>query len=403
MVTHYHTLGLEATASLDEIRQAYRRLAVKYHPDKNPDDKVAEERFKRVNEAYQVLSDPAKKASYDLKIQYQDAQQAYRTYQRYSPPPPNPSHGRWTPHGYRYKQRRGSVRTFTPQEERKSTYYAFGFVGVMAVIVVILVQINKAYMAKQMAEKEARRAELMLQMQDFCLSGEVDSAVWTVQQLQREGFIKGEEEDARARVMAQLYGLAEKSFYDQDYPATVYYGNLVNEGWPHEPVRDLNLWMAKSHVEMGEKDKALQRLDSLMAHYPHDVMPFMEAARLVVNDRPKDALRYYIDAISIITSQYKARYGEGYMLVMSPSEVPSYHFEIFLEVGKAYIEAEDYKMGENLLRWAVHINRKHEEGYRWLAECYTRKGEPSRGCQVIRRAISRGYLNRTTTLTGYCD
>jgi len=403
MATHYHTLGLDTTASAEEVRQAYRRLAVKYHPDKNPGDRQAEERFKRVNEAYQVLSDPAKKASYDLKINYQTAQQAYRTYQRYSPPPPNPAQGKWSPHGYRYKQRKGPIRNFSPQEERKSTYFAFGFVGVVAVIVVILVQINKAYLAKQMAEREARRDELVIQMQDYCLRGEVDSAVWSVRQLQREGFLVGEEEDARERVMAQLYRLAKSSFQDKDYPATVYYGTLVNEGWPREPVRDLNLWMAKSHVQLGEKDKALQRLDSLMVHYPYDVMPYMEAARLVKEDRPMDALRYYIDAISIITSQYKARYGEGYMLVMSPSEVPSYHFEIFLEVGKAYIEEMDYAMGENLLRWAVHINRKHEEGYRWLAECYTRKGEPSRGCQVIRRAISRGYLSRTTPLTSYCD
>ncbi|HAP63488.1 MAG TPA: hypothetical protein DCR93_29670, partial [Cytophagales bacterium] len=232
MATHYHTLGLDTTASAEEVRQAYRRLAVKYHPDKNPEDRVAEERFKRVNEAYQVLSDPAKKASYDLKINYQDAQQAYQTYQRYSPPPPNPSHGKWAPHGYRYKNRKGPIRTFTPQEERKSTYFAFGFVGVMAVLVVILVQINKAYVARQLEEKEVRRIELVSQMQQFCQRGEVDSAIWTVRLLQKEGFITGEEEDARERVMGQLFLLAKQSFQEEDYPATVYYGTLVNEGWP---------------------------------------------------------------------------------------------------------------------------------------------------------------------------
>ncbi len=62
---YYKTLGLERSASTDEIKSAYRKLAMQYHPDRNPDNKQAEERFKEVNEAYQVLSDPQKRAHYD--------------------------------------------------------------------------------------------------------------------------------------------------------------------------------------------------------------------------------------------------------------------------------------------------------------------------------------------------
>lgn len=62
---YYETLGLTKGASAEEIKKAYRKLAVKYHPDKNPGDTKAEERFKEINEAYAVLSDPQKKAQYD--------------------------------------------------------------------------------------------------------------------------------------------------------------------------------------------------------------------------------------------------------------------------------------------------------------------------------------------------
>lgn len=62
---YYATLGVAKTASAKEIKQAFRKLARKFHPDVNPGDKSAEGRFKEINEAYEVLSDPEKRAKYD--------------------------------------------------------------------------------------------------------------------------------------------------------------------------------------------------------------------------------------------------------------------------------------------------------------------------------------------------
>jgi molecular chaperone DnaJ len=62
---YYQVLGVEKTASPDEIKRAYRRMAIKYHPDKNPGNKEAEAKFKECAEAYEVLSDPEKRRQYD--------------------------------------------------------------------------------------------------------------------------------------------------------------------------------------------------------------------------------------------------------------------------------------------------------------------------------------------------
>src|SRR5882724_6668279 len=62
---YYEILEVEKAADGETIKKSYRRLAVKFHPDKNPHDKVAEEKFKELGEAYEALSDPQKRAAYD--------------------------------------------------------------------------------------------------------------------------------------------------------------------------------------------------------------------------------------------------------------------------------------------------------------------------------------------------
>jgi curved DNA-binding protein len=89
---YYQILGVSRSASADEIKSAYRKLAMQYHPDRNPGDKQAEERFKEINEAYQVLSDAQKRSRYDqLGDSYSQWQQ--------NGTPGNFNWGQWTTQG----------------------------------------------------------------------------------------------------------------------------------------------------------------------------------------------------------------------------------------------------------------------------------------------------------------
>ncbi|PIS47538.1 MAG: hypothetical protein COT17_02950 [Elusimicrobia bacterium CG08_land_8_20_14_0_20_51_18] len=80
-VDYYSVLGVAKTASEDEIKSAYRKLAMKHHPDKNPENKTAENKFKEINEAYEVLSDQGKRKKYD------ELGSDWREGREFTPPP----------------------------------------------------------------------------------------------------------------------------------------------------------------------------------------------------------------------------------------------------------------------------------------------------------------------------
>jgi DnaJ-class molecular chaperone len=106
---YYASLGVSKTATEKEIKQAFRKLARKYHPDVNPGDKTAEARFKEINEANEVLSDPEKRRKYDeLGANWRQYEQAQRTGQA---PQGGPFSGQWT-----YAPGGGGFRPMTEDE-----------------------------------------------------------------------------------------------------------------------------------------------------------------------------------------------------------------------------------------------------------------------------------------------
>ncbi|MGH7687360.1 MAG: DnaJ C-terminal domain-containing protein [Candidatus Dormibacteria bacterium] len=108
---YYATLGVPRTATEKEIHSAFRKLARKHHPDVNPDDKSAEDRFKEVNEAHEVLGDPEKRKRYDeLGPRWQE----YEQWERAGRPGPNPFAARGGPGGPGGQQ--FEYRTVSPDE-----------------------------------------------------------------------------------------------------------------------------------------------------------------------------------------------------------------------------------------------------------------------------------------------
>lgn len=138
MKDYYQTLGLRRAASADEIRKAYLKLAKKLHPDVNAQNNYFEERFKSIQEAYEVLSDPSKKLKYD-----QDWANAHQPKSSAPKPPPNfkqpAANANWA-EMFRRQQHRARKKQENIQEERKRHFYAMLIsIGVVALLIPVAV------------------------------------------------------------------------------------------------------------------------------------------------------------------------------------------------------------------------------------------------------------------------
>ncbi len=136
MEDYYKTLGLSKSASAEEIKKAYRSLAMKYHPDKNPGDKVAEEKFKQINEAYSVLGDEEKRRQYDsygsasssgsYQQQYgSGSSQGYGSYGQWYGGQRNGTDGGYDPFWEFFNESRNSGSSNRQYEERRNYTYNY--------------------------------------------------------------------------------------------------------------------------------------------------------------------------------------------------------------------------------------------------------------------------------------
>jgi|GEM_PF-553507 len=143
---YYIVLGVPNTASFEEIKAAYRELAKKYHPDKNPGNKAAEDFFKEVQQAYAVLSNPEKRKKFDLKFSYGTARpEASAKKASYTPP--------YTGNAYQYAQQQAQYRQHArpnPQPRPKAkpdkseNHYILISVGVALVLLYFIISYSSS-------------------------------------------------------------------------------------------------------------------------------------------------------------------------------------------------------------------------------------------------------------------
>ncbi len=186
MTNHYHVLGLLENATPEEIKAAFKRLAVKYHPDKHAGNPEMEEKFKEINLAHQILSDEYEKARFDLKLKYQQFSHTQTRQYTYQPPRAD----QWK---YQARKQYASGKVDYKQNAI-ATAYAFGITFLIALLVMTGVWVKQSYDDKKLEKRLAERRGTYIEAKESFDSGNYEKAFELMTSLR---FFRTEEKDMK--------------------------------------------------------------------------------------------------------------------------------------------------------------------------------------------------------------
>lgn len=383
MSDHYHTLGIHESATQAEIKAAFKKLAVQYHPDKHAGHPQMEEYFKEINLAYQILSNPYEKARYDLKRQFGTGRaHTYNT---------------TTWHDASYSPRRPRRPYVDPRinwrENWIATAYAFGFTIIVAIIVMSAIGIKQHLDMQALAEKLAERRSLFELVQTDYSNGKLEAAMIRLNDL---GTFRESEKDMaefKEHLYVEFLDKAERNYRYKNFGEAIYYYELILDYGPRT-TQVLLEHLAESYHQDGQLQKAIVQYNQLLLNGYHMLNAYMSLALIhhVNLKNPEEALIYYELASEKAIEAYKGTYGDGYPLVISGRLIPPEHYYLYTGLAQAYLETGNPERAIKATKWNVNMWPDSTANYVIAAKGLFETGEKRQACYSLHIAEQLGYL-----------
>ena len=380
MKNHYQTLGISDTASEAQIKEAFKKLAVRYHPDKNQGDREMEERFKEINEAYQMLSDPYKKAQFDLKLHYQAftssmAQESAATHQ--------PKHRPRTRRPYVEVDYKGNV---------KSTLYAFGITFVIALGAVGVSGIHKWYVQKQYEKLLSERRVVFDEAQQLFTSDKMKESLVILANLAP---FKSEEEDMRnfkSEKLDEIILKGEAHYLEEDFEKAIRYYELANRFSPYRP-REMKAHLARSYRFVDKTQESLRLFAELIEDNYEVIATLVQIAEVYREELGDNstAKNYLELAREAAVRQYQKRFGLAYPLVISNEFIPYDHFYLYRQLGELYNELGEPENSIGTTNWMRQVWPDSASVYFIAGASYELLKQDARACGQYSLALYLGY------------
>ncbi len=387
MSDYYHLLGVSNTADQAQIRSAYKRLAMQYHPDRNMGDPAAEEMFKKINEAYHVLSDPLKKARYDSRF-----------YQSTHYVPPQPQH-----RDYRYTRRA------PPQPERSyykidKNYFKIQGLAILSFFFLAAVCYGIAYTVQffigEYHEKQRMaNVKLLNQVNGLFDNGRFTEAIDMITDLRSQHPKEYLFMVARDSLVNVLSDMANTEFENGDYKSSVEHLLMLERYQTPTKLETLRK-IGFCQFHLGNYEESLRAFKHIHSQQPSnlELIYYIGLINLEKINNPTEALQYFDLGKALFTKNLTDIYGEAFEMVMDPDDAPDIFYEIFLGRARTNIELSHSADAIGDGYWAIFLRRERPEGYYFRALAKIQNHSTSDLCDDIRHAKALGLTNEASLL-----
>ena len=403
----YQLLGVSESAGMDEIRKAYKKLAVRYHPDKNPGNRAAEEMFKKVNNAYQILSDMQQRAHYDLLRNYQQFQST-TTYTDY-----NNKYSRTYRHAtYEERQRHAAnAASYSEsyEEERKKVARESITIGSILIFGVLIIVGGYMFISsyldhKKQEEIDAQIASRIAIIENYYEKDDFRAAFEEADMLISGWPIHPEARNLRERLLVSLNKKAETAYKESHYEKALEY-YLVLQDFDKYLEKDFEFKVAKCFVEQKQYDQAVERLKNIIEENPNNLQAWCEIGKILGNGKKDyaEASKYIDYAKKMAITFYEQRYGKAYPMIVEPSSLSSVHYDIFYNRALIQKEMGHYSEAIKDCSWASFLRENKGEVDFLRAECEYALGNYQNACSYARKAEGKNYSQATELKNVYCN
>jgi curved DNA-binding protein CbpA len=379
MTDYYDILGLAQSATSIEIRAAYKKLAMEFHPDRNPDNPAAEEKFKLVNEAYHILSDPLKKSRYDSRI---NSHYAPTEEELYWQQVRRARYAQW--------KRAQQPRYVFGKEYFKIQGLAFlVFLIISGFCFAVIHTVNYFYALKQQ-EIHEQNLKLVAQVNALFVDGKIDDAFEMIRRLREEYPLYYEFTIARDSLVHVLRNRANNNYKNQLFREAATDLKKLNK-YEFPPRIETLEKLSASLFRSAQYAEATVYLKQLYATRPWDVEVVYEIGAInavYLNDH-QEALKYFTLGKKLFKENLSHAYGNAFEVVMNPDHTPEIYFQLFLARAKANMALGNYTEAEKDCNWAIFLRSEQAEPYKLRAinKTFTK----SRGlCNDIKQAKKYG-------------
>lgn len=409
MRTHYDVLGVSSSSSSEEIKAAYKRLAIQYHPDKNPGDSSAEEKFKEVNNSYQVLSDPYQRSNYDFIIAFQasastteDTNTTYSTGSGYSTPYTS-YQNQESQHTYK-RPKQKEPRYSRAKEEKIAMVSIAVFLGLIFFVVVGAGAISSYKEEQRKQEVNEKRLATFgkvitsYQEQDYATALKELERIITGQPTN-----KAEAEVFQLEVIEKVTRTASEAFESENYQRALTLLLLLEQ---YNDVNSISndFKIALCYRKVGSYLEAIQTLEKITIEDKRNINAFTRIGDIYSNDLKdyKLGLEYYNKAGSIIVTDYTSTYGSAFSMLVPPSSTPDSHFELYSARAKALFNLGNYKKTIEDINWATFLRPKKSNSYILQGDCFQKLNQQDDACSAWKKAEKLGNNQANSRIVQYC-